>query len=71
MFYNFKTIHLIQWKMLTLAPERRTANFCLSYDVASESEIRPCNKIVTNSGLQISGKRYDVHNNIAYIMTQL
>ena len=23
------------------------------------------------SGLQINGKRYDVHNNVAYMMTQL
>ena len=43
----------------------------LSYDVASWSEITPCNKIdKTTSGLQIYGKRYDVHNNVAYMMTK-
>ena len=26
---------------------------------------------LTTSGLQIYGKLYDVHNNVAYIMTQL
>ena len=31
----------------------------------------PCNKINTTSGLQIFGKHYDVHNNVAYIMTKL
>ena len=39
-------------------------NFYLLYDVVSGSEIRPCNKIDF-------GKRYDVDNNIAYIMTKL
>ena len=34
----------------------------LSYDILSGSEIRPCNKI--DSGLQIFGKRYNVHNNV-------
>ena len=39
---------------------------------ASASEITPCNKIdKTACGLQIYGRRYDVHNNVAYIMTQL
>ena len=43
----------------------------LSYDVKSRSEIAPCNKIdKTTRGLQILRKRYDVHNNIAYIMTK-
>ena len=41
----------------------------LSYDVASGSEITPCNK--SSSGLQIFGKRYNVHDNAAYIMTKL
>ena len=44
-------------------------DFILSYDVASGSEITPCNK--TTSGLSIYGKCYDVHNNVAYIMTKL
>ena len=39
----------------------------LSYDITSGKEITPCNKI---DGLQIFGK-YDIHNNIAYIMTRL
>ena len=48
----------------------------LSYDVASASDITPCNKIdkplvVTTSGLQIFGKRYDVHNNVAYIKAKI
>ena len=35
-------------------------------------EIMACNKIdKTTSGLQIFGKRYDVHKNVAYIMTKL
>ena len=37
----------------------------LSHDVAPGSEITPCNKI--DSGLQIFRKRYDLHNNVAYI----
>ena len=40
----------------------------LSSDVASGSEIMPCTR---PSGLQIFGKRYDVHNDAAYIMTKL
>ena len=36
----------------------------ISYDVASGNEITPCNKIGK------PGKRYDVHNNVAYIMTK-
>ena len=46
----------------------------LSYDIASGSEITPCNKIdkpLVSSGLQIFGKRFDVHNNVVYIMTKL
>ena len=44
----------------------------LSHDVTSGSEIRPCIKIDKPLVvLQIFGKRYDVHNNIAYIMTKL
>ena len=35
-----------------------------SYDVASGSEITPCNKI----DIPLSGKRRAVHNNVAYIM---
>ena len=42
----------------------------LSYDVASGSELTLCNKI-DSSGLQIYEKRYDVHINVAYIMTKL
>ena len=53
--------------------EKRAVYLTLSYDVASGSEITPCNKISikTTSGLSIYGKRYDVHNNVAYIMTKL
>ena len=40
---------------------------CLSYDVASGSEITSCIKI--NKPLVIFGKPYDVHFNVAYIMT--
>ena len=46
----------------------------LLYDVASGSEITPCNKIdnyKTTSGLEIFWKRYDVDNNFAYIMTKV
>ena len=40
----------------------------LSYDVASESEITPCNKICKPLVVyRFSGKRYGVHNNVAYI----
>ena len=40
-------------------------------DVASESEIAPCNKIdKLTSGLQIFGEHNDVHYNVAYIMTK-
>ena len=42
------------------------AHYYLSYDVTSESEITPCNKI----DFQISRKRYDVDNNVVYIMTK-
>ena len=44
--------------------------FYHNYDVASGSEITPCNKIC-KLGLSIFGKRYDVHDNVAYIMTKL
>ena len=44
----------------------------LSYDVASGSDITPCNKIDKHtSGLQMFGKRYDVNNNVAYQMTKV
>ena len=44
----------------------------LSYDVASGNEITPCNKIDKPLVIyRFTGKRYDVHNNVAYIMTQL
>ena len=45
----------------------------LSYDVASGSEITSCNKIDKPLVLYIIifGKRFDVHNNVAYIMTKL
>ena len=39
----------------------------LSYDAASGSEIMPCNKI--DKTLVVY--RYDVHNNVAIIMTKL
>ena len=38
----------------------------LPYDIASGSEIMPCNKIC-----KPLVKRYGVHNNVAYIMTTL
>ena len=41
-----------------------TVKFLLSHDVAYGIEITP-------SGLQIFRKRYDVHNNVAYILTIL
>ena len=44
----------------------------LSYDVASGSEITPCNIIDKPLVFfSIYGKRFDVHNNVAYIMTKL
>ena len=44
----------------------------VSYEVSSGSEITPRNKIEkTLGGLQIFGKRYDAHSNVAYIMTKL
>ena len=44
----------------------------LSYDVASGSKITSSKKNrYTTSGLQIYGKRYGVHNNVAYRMTKL
>ena len=43
------------------------ALWLLSYDVASGSEITLCNKI----DKQITGKRYDVHNNVAQYITFL
>ena len=43
---------------------------CLSYDVASESEITPCNKIDKPLVVyRFTG--YDVHTNVAYIMTKV
>ena len=42
----------------------------LSYDVASGSEITACN-IIDKTDLQIFGKRNDVHDNVAHIMTKL
>ena len=51
------------------------ANFIsiLSYDVAPGSEITSCNKIDNSLVvyIKIYWKLYDVHNNIAYIMTIL
>ena len=54
---------------------------CLSYDVASGSEITPCNKIdkplvvyrFSGNVLRFTGflECFDVFNNIAYIMTKL
>ena len=41
--------------------EKSMANYQLLYDFAPGSKIMPCNK---------TGKRYDVHNNVAYIMTK-
>ena len=44
----------------------------LSNDVASGIEITPCNKIDKPLVVyRLTGKRYDVHNNVAYIMTKL
>ena len=43
----------------------------VSYDVASGSEIMPCNKIYKPLVVYIFGKRKDVHKNVAYIMTKL
>ena len=44
----------------------------LSYDVASGSEITPCNKICKPLVVyRFTGKGYDVHNNVAYIMAKL
>ena len=46
-------------------------NVQLSYDIASGSEIGPCIKIDKPLVVyRFSGKLYDVHNNIAYIMTK-
>ena len=41
-----------------------------SYDVASGSEITPCNKIDKPLVAIDFGKHYDVHNNVAYIMAK-
>ena len=41
-------------------------SFFFPYDFSSGSEITSC-----TSGLQMFGKRYDVHNNVVYIMTKL
>ena len=44
----------------------------LSYDIASGSEIMPCNKIAKPQVFSgIFGKRYDIHNNVVYIMAKL
>ena len=46
--------------------------FSLSDDIAFGSDITPCNKSDKPlSGLQILRKRYDINNNVAYIMTKL
>ena len=46
--------------------------FALSYDVASGSEIMPCNKIDKPLVVyRFYEKRYDVHNNVVYILTHL
>ena len=44
---------------------------CLSYDVASGSDIMSCNKIDKPLMVKILGKSYDVHNNLRYIMTKI
>ena len=47
-------------------------NCYLSFDVASGSEITSCNKIDKPRVVyRFFGKRYDVHYNVAYIMTKL
>ena len=44
---------------------RVMAQLCLSYDVASGSEITPCNEIDKPLVVyRFTGKRYDVHNNV-------
>ena len=49
-----------------------TKYYNLSNDVASGSEIKPCNKIDKPLVVyRFWGKRYDVHNNVAYIITKL
>ena len=46
--------------------------FYLSYGVASGGEITACNKIDKPLVVyMIFGKRYDVHNNVANIMTKV
>ena len=49
--------------------EQLSCLILLSYDFASGNEIKPCNKI--DKPLGVYGERYDVHNNVAYIMTKL
>ena len=44
--------------------------FYLSYDVASGSEIMPCNEINTPLAVYRFSGNVDVHNNVAYIMTK-
>ena len=61
------------WYLIVSIPDLCTLTFVLtiviivdlSHGVASGSVIMLCNKV----DLQIYGKRYDVHNNVAY-MTQ-
>ena len=44
----------------------------LSYDVVSRSEKTPCNRIDKPIVVyRFFGKCYDVHNNVAYMMTKL
>ena len=44
----------------------------LSYDVVSGTEITPCNKIEKTLVVdRFLGKCYEVHNNVASIMTKL
>ena len=44
----------------------------LSYDLASWSEITPCNKIDKPLVVyRFTGNHYDVHSNVALIMTKL
>ena len=57
--------------LLTLSGHLRD-NIFLLYDVASGSEITSCNKIDKPLVVyRFSGKRYDVHHNVAHIMTKL
>ena len=64
-----KVIGALRVKMI--GRKTNIVEFVLSHEAAFSSDISIAIKSLTTNGLQIFRKRYDVHNNLAYIMTKL